>query len=185
MPDNKKFPKASDLLRALRGLAQESEQDVADLSAEEVRRELAARRIDTLRLSLRVKATIARMRGVSGPVGPAIAYWARDFMRHDRPRIFAQANFMRDHNSAGPDTVSELRKQVLLAFNRLKEMNPGAAAPYLARLQSVMLQKPRGEELRKLLDDLARQQQPPPSNAPSESTSSVKSPHSKASSRKS
>jgi hypothetical protein len=190
MPDNKKVRKGSDLLRALQGLVQESKQDVADLSAEEVRRELAARGINTLQLSLRLKAYLASIRRVREPAGPAFMCWMQEFPDVPQRCRAARAAIDRSRSSASPEDVSDLKRQVIAAANQLNETDPQAAGPYLIRLLGVGFQKPGEAELRKMLDELTRRKRSAPGEVPSGKTPSGhipsdKAPSDKTSSRKS
>jgi hypothetical protein len=137
MPDEKKEPQASDVLRALHEFIQMPEEDVAVKPLEQVRTELNRRGVKTAPLAARVKEQVAKARAA---VELAAA-------RNERGRSLEQ---IKVRQSKVGTSAGELRERALSILRALSTKNPTAASAYFSKFE-----KANDADLQSLLDDLS------------------------------
>jgi hypothetical protein len=131
MPDDKRNPKASDILRALHALVHEPEGDVANKPAKEVQAELKRRGINTTPLIAEVKQQLAKAKANS-ELAPARA-----------KRESALAQRLKQIQSKIDEAPEALRKRLLALLS--------AEEPAVAFSK---FEKATDEDLQSLLNDL-------------------------------
>jgi hypothetical protein len=136
MPDDKKEPKASDILHALHELIQAPEEDLAAKPLEEVRAELKRRGILTAPLVGRIREQLAKAR----------ADVELTAARQERGRLLEQLKGLQSKLENAP---AELRDRAVSVLGMLSSKNPAAAAAYFSKFENAS-----DADLQSLLDDL-------------------------------